>query len=144
MLSAMTETSEENLISTILDTTRTIAVVGASDKAHRASNSVMKFLQQQGYRCIPVHPRLAGQTLHGEIVYPSLSDIPQDTPVDMVDLFINSAATGPLVDEAISIGAKTVWMQLDVINHDAAAKARDAGIQVVMDRCPAIEINKRN
>jgi len=133
----------EQTIDKILSETRTIAVVGASDKPHRASNGVMKFLQDKGYRCIPVHPRLAGSQLHGETVYASLSDIPDDIRVDMVDLFINASAVEPLVDEAIAIGAKTVWMQLDVINETAAEKAEASGLSVVMDRCPAIEIKKR-
>ena len=91
---------------------------------------------------IPINPGLAGQQLHGETVYARLADIPQDKtgPIDMVDVFRNSAAALGVTDEAIAVGAKTVWMQLGVINPDAAAKARDAGLKVVMNRCPAIEI----
>jgi predicted CoA-binding protein len=121
----------------ILLSVKTIAVVGASDKSDRAANGVMKFLQDKGYRCFPVSPRLAGQTLHGEEVYASLADIPE--PVDMVDLFVNSRLAGPATDEAIAIGAKVVWMQLGVINEEAAERARAAGLQVVMDHCPAQE-----
>ena len=120
-----------------LDEAKTIAVVGASDKAHRASHGVMQFLQNKGYRCIPVSPRLAGNELLSETVYASLVDIPQ--PVDMVDLFVNSSLAGGVTDEAIAIGAKSVWMQLGVIDNDAADRARAAGMTVVMDRCPAQE-----
>jgi len=116
---------------------KTIAVVGASDKAHRASHGIMQFLQNKGYRCIPVSPRLAGNELLGETVYDSLADIPQ--PVDMVDLFVNSSLAGGVTDEAIAIGAKSVWMQLGVIDNDAADRASAAGMTVVMDRCPAQE-----
>ena len=122
---------------TALGEAKTIAVVGASDKAHRASHGVMQFLQNKGYRCIPVSPRLAGKELLGETVYASLADIPD--PVDMVDLFVNSSLAGGVTDEAIAIGAKSVWMQLDVIDQAAAERARAAGLTVVMDRCPAQE-----
>jgi predicted CoA-binding protein len=121
----------------ILVKTKTIAVVGASDKADRASHGVMQFLQEKGFRCIPVSPRLAGKDLLGEKVYASLKDIPE--PVDMVDLFVNSKLAGPITDDAIAIGASAVWMQLGVINETAAEKARAAGLQVVMDHCPAQE-----
>ncbi len=129
------------MIDIILSETRTIAVVGASDKSHRASYGVMQFLQNEGYRCIPVSPRLAGLTLLGETVYAALEDI--DVAIDMVDLFINSKAAGALTDSAIAIGAKSVWMQLGVINEAAASRATAAGLNVVMDRCPAIEIKRR-
>ena len=125
----------------IIDTLRrvkTIAVVGASTKTHRASYGVMRFLQEHGYRCIPVNPKLAGQTLLGEIVRVELKSIGE--PVDMVDVFRNSKDAGPVVDEAIGIGAKVVWMQLGVINPQAAERGCAAGLTVIMDRCPAIEI----
>ena len=129
---------EDQLIADTLRSVKTIAVVGASSKPHRASYGVMRFLQTHGYRCIPVNPKLAGQTLLGETVYPHLKAIVQ--PVDMVDVFRNSADAGLVVDEAIAIGAKVVWMQLGVINAEAAERGCAAGLTVIMNRCPAIEI----
>jgi predicted CoA-binding protein len=125
------------LMRDILLSVKTIAVVGASDKPSRASHGVMKFLQHKGYRCIPVNPRLAGDTLLGETVCASLADIP--IPIDMADLFVNSKLAGAMTDEAIAIGAKVIWMQLGVINEAAAERARTAGLKVVMDHCPAQE-----
>jgi predicted CoA-binding protein len=130
--------TSDQLIADTLRNVKTIAVVGASNKAHRASYGVMRFLQAQGYRCVPVNPSLAGQTLLGETVYPDLRSIGQS--IDMVDVFRNSADAGPVVDEAIAIGAKVVWMQLGVINAEAAERGCAAGLTVIMDRCPAIEI----
>jgi predicted CoA-binding protein len=129
--------TNDELMREILTNTQTIAVVGASDKTHRASFGVMKFLQEKGYRCIPVNRRLAGKALLGEQAYAQLADIPE--PVDMVDMFINSDAVGPLTDDAVAIGAKAVWMQLGVVDNAAAERARAAGLKVVMDRCPAQE-----
>jgi predicted CoA-binding protein len=138
----MRERVDDTLIRNILTETKVIALVGASPKPERPSHGVMRFLQRHGYRVIPVNPGLAGQTLNGERVYASLKEIPQAEtgPIDMVDIFRNSEAAATPALEAIEIGAKTVWMQLDVINEGAAAKARAAGLNVVMDRCPAIEI----
>jgi len=125
-------------ITDLLSSVRTIALVGASPKPDRPSNRVMRFLLGQGYRVIPVNPGLAQQSIHGQPVVARIGDI--CAPVDMVDIFRNSAAAGDAVDEAIAAGAKAVWMQLGVINQEAAARAEAAGLKVVMDRCPAIEI----
>ena len=125
-------------ISQVLRETRTIALVGASDNPSRASFRVMQYLQEQGYRVIPVNPRLEGETLHGEMVFARIADIPD--PIDMADFFINANRVGPLVDNAIAAGAKTIWMQLGVIDDEAAERAEKAGLSVVMDRCPKIEI----
>jgi uncharacterized protein len=122
----------------VLTGARTIAVVGASPRPHRPSHGVMRFLQRHGYRAIPVNPFAAGGDILGEKVYASLAEIP--VPVDMVDIFRRSELAGAAVDEAIAIGAKSVWMQLDVSDDAAAARAEAKGIKVVMDRCPAIEI----
>ena len=133
----MTDSTPDEVIIATLRNARTIAVVGASPKPHRASHGVMRFLQGKGYRCIPVNPGHAGGILLGETVRAKLADIP--VPVDLVDVFRNAAAAGPVVDEAIAIGAKAVWMQLDVVNEAAAERGRRAGLTVIMDRCPAIE-----
>ena len=127
----------------ILTGTRTIAVVGASPRPNRPSHRVMRFLQARGYRCIPVNPNALGPfaasgEINGERVYARLADITE--PIDMVDIFRRSEAAGAIVDEAIAIGAKSVWMQLDVRDDAAAARAEANGVKVVMDRCPAIEI----
>lgn len=125
-------------ISRLLADTRIIAMVGASGRPGRASNGVMQFLQRQGYRVIPVNPTIAGETLNGETVVASLSDI--DGPIDLVDIFRRSDRAGEVMDEAITVGAKAVWTQLGVIDEAAAARAEEAGLYVVMDRCPKIEI----
>lgn len=122
----------------LLANIRTIAMIGASDRPDRPSHRVMAFLQGQGYRVIPVNPQITGEHVHGEYVWRELSQIGE--PIDLVDIFRRPQAAGEAVDEAIAAGAKAVWMQLGVINEEAAARAEAAGLKVVMDRCPAIEI----
>jgi O-acetylhomoserine (thiol)-lyase len=124
----------------ILGSVKTIAMVGVSSNWNRPSYFVMKYLQSKGFRVIPVNPGLAGQELMGEKVYSSLKDIPD--AIDMVDVFRNSDAVPPIVDDAIAIGAKVVWMQLGVRNDAAATKAEAAGIEVIMNRCPKIEFGR--
>jgi O-acetylhomoserine (thiol)-lyase len=124
----------------ILASVRTIAMVGASSNWNRPSYFVMKYLQNKGYRVIPVNPGTAGKEQLGEKIYASLRDIPE--PVDMVDVFRASDAAGPIVDDAIAIGAKVVWMQLGVRNDAAAEVAEEAGIEVIMNRCPKIEFGR--
>lgn len=131
---------DDAFIRGVLRRTRTIAMVGASPDWNRPSYFVMKYLQRKGFRMIPVNPRAAGQEILGETVAASLADI--DAPVDMVDIFRNSEAAGPITDEAIAIGTKTVWMQIGVRNDAAAERATEAGLNVVMDRCPKIEYSR--
>lgn len=129
---------QDNKIKTLLERSHRIALVGASAKSHRASYQVMSYLLASGYEVIPVNPTLAGQELMGQKVVSKLSEI--EGKVDLVDIFRNSVDAGYVVDEAIEIGAPAVWMQLGVINEDAAERAETAGLEVIMDRCPAIEI----
>ena len=125
-------------IAELLTDARTIALVGASDRPDRASYGVMRFLQEQGYRVIPVNPRITGEHVHGEYIWRELSQIGE--PIDIVDIFRRSEEVGPIVDQAIAVGAKAIWMQLGVENAEAAAKAEAAGLTVVMNHCPKIEI----
>jgi predicted CoA-binding protein len=118
-------------IKALLEGARTIAMIGASDRPDRPSYGVMAKLQAHGYR-------VTGEHIHGEFVFRELSQL--GDPIDIVDIFRNSAAAGEAVDQAIAAGAKAVWMQLGVINEAAAARAEAAGLKVVMDRCPAIDI----
>ena len=125
-------------IKALLESARTIALVGASDRPDRPSYRVMATLQRHGYRVIPVNPQITGEHVHGEFVFRELAQLGDS--IDIVDIFRRSDAAGEAVDEAIAIGAKAVWMQLGVINQAAAARAEAAGLKVVMDRCPAIDI----
>jgi predicted CoA-binding protein len=127
-------------IADLLLNAKTIAMVGASDNPSRPSFGVMKFLQDQGYRVIPVNPRITGEHVHGEYVWRELAQIGE--PIDIVDIFRRSDEAGAIVDQAIEIGAKAVWMQLGVIDEEAAARAEAAGLKVVMDHCPKIEIGR--
>ncbi len=119
---------------------KTWAVVGLGNNPERAAFGVAKLLQDKGHQIIPVYPR--AEIVHGETGYKSLAEIPQS--VDVVDCFVNSNLVGKVVDEAIAIGAKALWLQLDVIDEQAIERAKSAGLLTVMDRCPAIEYRKRN
>ena len=125
-------------IAKLLRETRTIALVGASDRPDRPSYNVMRVLQDWSYRVMPVNPQITGEHVHGEYVWRELSQIGE--PIDMVDIFRRPIAAGEAVDEAIAAGAKSVWLQIGVINPEAAARAEAAGLKVVMDRCPAIDL----
>lgn len=132
----------DDVLRRIFQETSTIAVVGASSDPARASNYVMAFLQARGWRAVPVNPNELGQTINGERVYGALDEVP--VPVQMVDIFRRSTAAGRCVDEAIALrqrlGIRFVWMQLGVRDDAAAARAEAAGLVVVMDRCPKIEV----
>jgi len=132
--------STDEDLATLLRATRRIALVGASAKPERPSYGVMGALLAHGYEVIPVNPGLAGQAIHGVPVVATLAEI--NPPVDMVDIFRDSASAGGVVDEAITHGAQAVWMQLGVINPEAAARAEAAGLAVVMDHCPKIELRR--
>jgi predicted CoA-binding protein len=133
---------DDTYIRGILNTVKTIAVVGVSPKVVRPSYFVFKYLLERGYRMIPVNPGQAGGDLLGQRIYASLADIPE--PVDMVDIFRNSAAALGVVQEALALDPKpaVIWMQLGVRNDEAAKRAEDAGLQVVMNRCPKIEYGR--
>lgn len=130
--------NDENEIRALLGEPRRIAVVGASPNPARASNEVLAFLIRQGHDVIAVNPGHAGKTIHGAPVVATLADV--EPPAEIVDIFRNSAEAGAAVDEAIVHGAKAVWLQIGVIDQEAARRANDAGLAVVMDRCPKIEI----
>jgi predicted CoA-binding protein len=125
-------------VEALLRETHTWAVVGCSPDPGRDSHRVAAFLQRSGFRVIPVNPHVPDTELLGERCYASVAEIAE--PVDVVDVFRRSSAAGAHVDEAIAIAAKGVWLQLGVIDHAAAARARAANVRVVMDRCPAIEL----
>ena len=130
--------TQDQEIADLLSNAKTIAVVGASDRPDRPSYGVMKYLQDHGYRVIPVNPQITGEHVHGEFIWRELAQIGE--PIDIVDIFRKSEDAGEIVDQAITVGAKAVWMQLGVIDHEAAARAEAAGLKVVIDRCPKIEI----
>jgi hypothetical protein len=130
--------NEDATLREILTSARTIAVVGASPRPERDSYEVMAYLQSRGYRTLPVNPSCAGETILGERVVASLADI--EEPIDIVDVFRRSEHAGDVVDAAIAVGAKAVWLQLGVIDAAAAARAEAAGLKVAMDRCPKLEI----
>jgi predicted CoA-binding protein len=132
------ESYPDDYLRGILEGVRTIAVVGASPRRERPSHRVMAYLQRRGYRTIPVNPNAATGSINGERCFASLAELPE--PIDMVDVFRRAEAAGGVVDEAIAVGAKVVWMQLGVRDDAAAARAEAAGLKVVMNRCPAIEI----
>jgi predicted CoA-binding protein len=128
----------DETIKRVLATPRTVAVIGCSPDPERDSHRIARLLQTRGHRVIPVNP--GHQTILGEPCYGNLRDIPE--PVDMVDIFRRSEHVAPIVDEAIEVAVKIIWMQLGVIDEQAAAKAQQAGLMVVMDRCPAIEYRR--
>ena len=125
-------------IAELLSNARTIAVIGASDRPNRPSYGVMKFLQDWGYRVFPVNPQITGEHVLGEFVWRELAQI--GVPIDIVDIFRRPEAAAEAVDQAIFVGARAVWMQLGVINEEAAARAEAAGLKVVMDRCTKLEV----
>jgi predicted CoA-binding protein len=129
-------TAEDAAIHDLLLATRRIAVVGASDRPDRPSHGVFGFLLARGYDAVPVNPHLAGREIHGRRVLAALEEA---APLDMVDVFRRSAEAGEAVDAAVRLGARSVWLQLGVVDEAAAARARAAGVAVVMDRCPVIE-----
>lgn len=130
--------NDDKEIRELLGQPRRIAVVGASPNPARASNEVLGFLVRQGHDVIAVNPGHAGSTIHGAPVVATLANV--EPPAEIVDIFRNSAEAGAAVDEAIVHGAKAVWLQIGVIDHDAAKRAEAAGLTVVMDRCPKVEI----
>jgi predicted CoA-binding protein len=132
------ESYPDDYLRAILEGVHTIAVVGASPRRERPSHGVMAYLQRRGYRTIPVNPNAAGGMINSERVYASLAEVPE--PIGMVDVFRRSEMAGEVLDQAIAIGAKVVWMQLGVRDDAAASRAEMAGLKVVMNRCPAIEI----
>lgn len=130
---------DDDAIREILTTVRRIALVGASNKPDRPANEIQAFLQRRGYELTPVNPGLAGQAIHGRSVVATLDEA---TPLEMVDVFRNSASVPPIVEDAIRLGARVIWMQLGVIHEAAATRARKAGLTVVMNRCPLIEVGR--
>ena len=134
--------TRDDEIRNLLTEARTIAVFGCSDRPDRPSYGVSAFLQRHGYRMLPVNPQITGERVHGEYVWRELSQI--GVPIDIVDIFRRPMAAGEAVDQAIAVGAKAIWMQLGIVNEEAAARAEAAGLKVVMDRCTKIEIMRLN
>ncbi len=134
------ESYTDQYLREVLRQVHVIAMVGASPNWNRPSYFAMKYLQTKGFRVIPVNPNAEGEVILGERCYAALDEIP--VPIDMVDIFRNSAFAAPIVDDAIRIGAKIVWMQLGVRDDEAAARAEAAGLKVVMNRCPKIEYSR--
>ena len=130
----------DDLIRDILTTSPVITLVGASPRPDRPSHGVMRYLMDKGHRVYPINPTCVGEEIHGQKVLASVDDVPE--PVDMVDIFRRSELAGDAVDDAIRIGAKTGWLQLGVIDEAAAGRAQEAGLKVVMDRCPVIEYRR--
>jgi len=130
-------TYPDDLLRDVLKRVRTVALVGYSANPGRPSHEVAAYLARNGYRVVPVNPGLAGQVALGETIHAGLRDIP--FPVDMADIFRNSEAAGPVIDEAAELGIPVIWTQLGVINESAAARAKARGLTVIMDRCPKIE-----
>ena len=140
----MTPDYPDALIARILRSVKTIAMIGASPNPARPSYFAMKYLLDKGFRIIPVNPGQAGKEILGQKVYARISDLP--APVDMIDIFRNSEAAGPITDEALAakerLGLRVLWMQLGVVNGDAAKRAEAAGLTVIMNRCPKIEYGR--
>jgi predicted CoA-binding protein len=127
-------------IAELLSNARTVAVIGASDRPERPSYGVMRAMQEHGYRVLPVNPQITGEHVLGEFVWRELAQV--GVPIDIVDIFRRSEMAGDAVDQAIFAGAKAVWMQIGVIDEEAAARAEAAGLKVVMDRCIKIELRR--
>lgn len=134
----MTHVNDPEVVRRLLTTPARWAVVGLSDNPARVAYRIARFEQELGMEIVPVHPR--ADEVHGAVGYPTLADVPG--PIDVVNVFVRSELAGAVVDDAIAVGAKAVWLQLGVVDEDAAERAREAGLDVVMDTCPAIEAPK--
>ncbi len=130
--------TSDDTIRTLLTEARVIALVGISDSPLRPSNQVMAALQDHGYRVYPVNPRITGEHVHGEFVWRELAQIGE--PIDIIDVFRRAEEVDEVVDQAIAVGAKAVWLQLGIVNEAAAARAEAAGLTVVVDRCTKVEL----